>query len=29
MIKTKADIFVEDETMFKLINYINLFSEDV
>jgi len=29
MIKTKADIFVEDETMFKLISYVNLFSEDV
>ena len=29
LIKTKIDIFVEDETMLKIINYITMFTDDV
>lgn len=29
LVKTRADIFVEDETMRKIINYVSMFSEDV
>jgi tetratricopeptide (TPR) repeat protein len=29
LVKTRADIFVEDETMLKIIRYVSMFSQDV